>query len=187
MATDATYIEHVSELVKEINALLRRGLIFGPFAEQINITIRDIGGSVSTPLLPQRIPKRFAVLRNFNLHNGELIMATQGIRGDMGTKCPVEFDNIAGSAVPEPTGTPVITCSNDAVATVALDVDGESVDIFPVQPPVESTVFTVTYTLGAISFSQDFMVTPDLTATQGHFVTTDDSNIPLPTTTPTAA
>lgn len=107
-------------------------------------------------------------------------MAIQGIRGDMGTKCPVEFDNISGTAVPEPQGTPQVTVSGD-VATVQLDRDGSSVDIFPKQPPVVGTPFTVTYTLGAISFSQEFQINADLNATQGHFVTTDDSDIPLPT------
>ena len=113
-------------------------------------------------------------------------MAVQGIRGDMGTKVPVEFDNIAGTAVPEPTGTPVLTVTGN-VATVALDTDGSSVDIFPVQPPVTGTPFTVTYTLGAIVFTQDFQINADLTATQGHFVTTADSDIPLPTPAPAPA
>jgi hypothetical protein len=183
MATDRVFIESVTELVREINACVRRGFLTGPLAEQISITINEIGGTPTVPLSPQRVPKRFAVLRNFNLHTGEPIMAVQGIRGDMGTKCPVEFDNIAGTAVPEPTGTPVLTVTGN-VATVALNTDGSSVDIFPVQPPVVGTPFTVTYTLGAIVFTQDFQINADVNATQGHFVTTNDSDIPLPPATP---
>lgn len=180
MANDRAFISNTLELLQTLNNAIRRGMIGGSLAEQFNVNIINIGGSIDAPLKLHRRPVRFAVLPTFNLRTGEPTMAIQGIRGDQGTKCPVEFDNIAGSSVPEPTGTPVITVSSANVATAVLDPDGSSVDLFPLQPPVVNTPFTVTYTLGAIVFTQDFQVNEDLTATQGHFVTTGDTNIPLP-------
>lgn len=185
MADDGSYIASVGELIKEVNAALRRGYITGPIAQQINITINQIGGSANTPLSPRRVPVRFGVPRNFNLKTGVVSMASVGVRGDMGTKVPIEFDNISGSPVPEPSGTASVTSSDTSVANVRVDPnDPSSIDILPVQPPVEGKDFTVTFTLGSIVITGDFVVTPDLAATQGHFVTTEDTNFPLDTATP---
>lgn len=185
MSTDGEYIAKVAELVSEINACLRRGFLVGPIAEQINITIRDIGGTTNFPLSLRRVPKGFAVPRNFDLHTGALIMATINIRGDVGTRVPVEFDNLAGTAVPDPTGDATVTSSNDAIASVTLDTDGHSVLIRPAQPPTDSTPFTLTYTDGSITFTGEFAISPDVTAVAGHFVDSAMTTFPLDGSQPT--
>lgn len=113
-------------------------------------------------------------------------MATINIRGDVGTRVPVEFDNLAGTSVPDPSGDASVTCSDESIATVSLDTDGHSVLIRPKQPPVESTDFTLTYTDGNITFTGEFAISPDVTAVAGHFVDSAMTTFPLDGSQPTA-
>lgn len=190
MAKDGDFVKGTGDLIQQFLYAIRRGQLRGPYADQINISITELVGPTdqTTPPVLQRVAKRFAVPQHFNLRTKAPIMAVFGIRGDMGTKVEVEFDNIAGTAVPAPTGTPTVTSSNTAVANVTIDADGTGVDIVPTQPPQTGVTFTLTYTDSNVSFSQDCTILADLVATQGHFLTATATEFPLPassTTTPT--
>lgn len=184
MSTDGDFIEGARDVINTVLVAIRRGQIPAFVATNITIHIDEMVGNPlgGHQLQVQRIPRRFALPRNFNMKTGREIMATFGIHPTEGTKIPVEFDNISGTAVQSPDGPPNVTCSDTSVATVQLDADGSSVDVFPVQPPVPGREFTITYTDGTITFDQVLIVQEDLTATQGHFDTSAATNIPLPTT-----
>lgn len=111
------------------------------------------------------------------------------IQSDVITVVPIEFDNLAGSAVPAPSGgTTSVNNDNDAAcsASIETEADGSLVLVLtPAQPPQDGAIcnISVSDTVGGQSITTptvDFELTADTQAANAHLDTTHMSTRPLP-------
>ncbi len=99
---------------------------------------------------------------------------------------PLEFDNLAGTAVPAPDETTaMISTSDPLIASAALGHDGMSIDVTPIVPQVAGS-FTVSFADSAnvaltATLDCEYVIPPDLTAANVHFRTDEVTTRPLGT------
>jgi hypothetical protein len=77
---------------------------------------------------------------------GEHIPMAVNIKDNVTSVIPLEFDNVAGTAVPEPSGDNGTVSIDNAAFTVTLQTSPLAVLVTPVQPPQDGQVGTITYT-----------------------------------------
>ena len=129
---------------------------------------------------------RFVVPGHFDLKTGKEIKMPTMLINDVVSNIPLEFDNLAGGKVSPPAGGNAVPTSSDtAVCTVAMGVDGSSVDVTPVgaigtQTGSATLSFADTTpgsTLTAPTLDVGF--TGDTMASSVHWVTTGITTRPL--------
>jgi hypothetical protein len=129
------------------------------------------------------VSARLVVIRHRDLATRRPVTMPTNILSDEASLIPVEFDNLAGTAVSAPAGTATATNDNPAacVATVETDASGGIVLVLsPVQPPQMGAIVNVSVTDGAITTpTVDFVITADTNAKNAHLSTGAMSNRPL--------
>lgn len=134
---------------------------------------------------------RLSVPTHLRLITGEPFPMALNIIDDAISVIPIVFTNRAMGVTAKPAGsTDTVAIDNTANFSVAMSADGMSVEVTPVQPPVDGATGNLTYTNSGVATQSAplaLVITADATAASDHFDDLHVTTIPLPAAPPAPA